>query len=107
MGFLNLFRKNEAQPKLTQLPDGCFTVDARGRVLISTVPQWFPPAQLREIGKRARAAFQSAKQAQMPLNELILHFGALKITARELRGGAIVFLTPKTTESAPATHPTT
>jgi len=29
------------------------------------------------------------------LNELIIQYSSLKIVARELRGGAIVFLTPQ------------
>jgi len=32
----------------------------------------------------------------MPLAEVSLHFGSLRITARELRGGAIIFLLPQT-----------
>jgi hypothetical protein len=32
----------------------------------------------------------------MPLAEVSLHFGSLRITARELRGGAIIFLFPQT-----------
>jgi hypothetical protein len=31
----------------------------------------------------------------MPLAEISLHFGSLRITARELRGGAIIFLFPQ------------
>ena len=31
----------------------------------------------------------------MPLAEVSLHFGSLRITARELRGGAIIFLLPQ------------
>ena len=32
----------------------------------------------------------------MPLSEIIIHYSALKLLARELRGGAIVFLMPHT-----------
>jgi hypothetical protein len=32
----------------------------------------------------------------MPLAELIIHYSALKVLARELRGGAMVFLMPQT-----------
>jgi hypothetical protein len=31
---------------------------------------------------------------------LVVHYDALKITARELRGGAIIFLAPKVAQSA-------
>ena len=40
-------------------------------------------------------AFRKAKQAQMPLSEIIIHYAALKLLARELRGGAIVFVMPQ------------
>jgi hypothetical protein len=32
----------------------------------------------------------------MPLAEINLYFASLRITARELRGGAIIFLFPQT-----------
>jgi len=39
--------------------------------------------------------FRDAQAAQLPLAELVVNYGSLKLTARELRGGAIVFLSPK------------
>jgi hypothetical protein len=36
--------------------------------------------------------FRSSQAAQLPLEELVVHYPGLKITAREMRGGAIVFL---------------
>ena len=55
-------------------------------------------------------AFRQAQQAHLPLSELIIHYGALKLLARELRGGAIVFLMPqslgdKTAESRRSNPP--
>ena len=96
MDFLNFFSKPE--PKLDRLPEGSFTVDAKGRVLTSTIPQWFAPEQAQEVGRRVLAAFRQARQAQHPLNELVIHYAALKITARELRGGALVFLSARQIE---------
>ncbi len=46
-----------------------------------------------------RAAFNEAATAQLPLTELVINYPSLKITARELRGGAIVFLSPKAPSS--------
>ena len=46
-----------------------------------------------------RAAFSEAAAAQLPLAELIINYPSLKIAARELRGGAIVFLSPKAPSS--------
>ena len=77
-----------------RLPSGCFTLDREGRVIISTVTQRYPAPLLQEIGKQVLAAFKSAQDAQLPLSELIVHFSSLTLTARELRGGAVVFLSP-------------
>ena len=71
-------------------------MDRDGRVLVSTLPQSFPDAFIQDIGTQVLAAFQSAKAAQLPLSEVIIRYSSLKLTARELRGGAIIFLAPQT-----------
>jgi hypothetical protein len=93
MGLLNLFSK--PAPKLTVLPSGTFTVDALGRVLASTLPSSFSDVFLWEISSTVLNIFSSARHASLPLSELIIRYGGFKITARELRGGAIIFLKPK------------
>jgi hypothetical protein len=97
MGFLNLFAKQSAP--LLPLPRGSFTVDPQGRVLASTLPQMYPNSFAEGIGREVIAAFQSAQASQTPLYELIVRYANLKLTARELRGGAIVFLAPQTLSS--------
>lgn len=94
MGFLKRFSKSA--PALLRLPSGCFTVDRAGRVLVSTISSSFPAELVTEISQRVLAAFREAQDAQLPLSELIVHYPALRITARELRGGAIIFLAPQT-----------
>jgi len=94
MGFLNFFSKKSAAP-LLKLPSGTFTVDRGGKILVATLPSSFPAELVREIGQRVLAAFLEARNAQLPLNELIIQYSSLKIVARELRGGAIIFLTPQ------------
>jgi len=49
--------------------------------------------------------FREARDAQMPLAELTLHYASLRITARELRGGAIIFLFPQAAFSPTTTAP--
>lgn len=93
MGFLSFFSKPAQQP--ASLPSGTFSVDRTGRVLVATLPSSFPKELLTDIGQRVIKAFQDANTAQLPLNELIIQYSSLKIVARELRGGAIVFLTPQ------------
>jgi hypothetical protein len=93
MGLLNLFAK--AAPTLMRLPSGSFTVDRDGRVLTSTLPSSFPAALVKDIAREVRATFSEAAAAQLPLAECVINYPSLKICARELRGGAIVYLSPK------------
>ena len=93
MGLRKLFARTA--PPLKRLPNGSFTLDRTGRILVSTVPSSFPAAMMREIGRQVLETFHAAQVAQLPLAELIVHYGSLKLVARELRGGAIVFLSAK------------
>jgi hypothetical protein len=94
MGFLKrLFNRT---PDLLPLPRGSFTVDCDGRVLASTLPNSYPAAFAQDIATEVLAAFRAARDARIPLGELMIRYSSLKLTARELRGGAIIFLTPQT-----------
>jgi hypothetical protein len=95
MGFLSRLLFKSGGSQLVHLPAGSFTLDREGRVMTSTLPQSFPAERLKEIGDRVLASFRAAKKAQMPLAEIVIYFSALKLLARELRGGAIVFLMPQ------------
>jgi hypothetical protein len=94
MGFLNFFSK--PAPPLLRLPSGSFTIDRGGRVLVATLPSSFPSALVGQIGRSVLETFRDAQTAQFPLSELVIRYGSLKITAREMRGGAIVYLAPQT-----------
>ena len=93
MGLLNLFSKGT--PEVQLLPSGSMTVDRNGEILASTVSSSTSPELLQEIGLHVLALFKSAAATQVPLSRLTLQFASLQITARELRGGAIIFLSPK------------
>lgn len=98
MGFLTkIFGANAA---IQQLPSGSVTVDGNGDVITSTVSSEFPKALLREIARDVLELFRDARANQMPLAELSLQFASLRISARELRGGAVIFLFPQTALSA-------
>jgi len=97
MGFLKFFAK--PPPTLLRLPSGSFTMDREGAVVMSTLPSSFPVSVVKDIARQVRTAFGEAAAAQLPLAELVLHYPSLKITARELRGGAIIYLHPKTLSS--------
>ena len=98
MGFLKkisgLFRRRRAE--VQQLPTGTVTVDRQGHIVTSTVSSAYPNSLLQAIGRDVLELFREARAAEMPLAEVSLHFGSLRITARELRGGAIIFLFPQT-----------
>ena len=93
MGLLNLFAKSPAS--LLRLPSGSFTVDREGRVLMGTLPSSFPTELVNDIAQQVLIAFRDAAGAQLPLAELVINYPSLKITARELRGGALIYLSTK------------
>jgi hypothetical protein len=93
MGFLKFFAK--PAPALMKLPSGSFTVDREGSVVVGTLPSSFPAELVAEIGRKVLNVFRTAVAAQLPLSELIIHYPSLRITARELRGGAIIFMAPQ------------
>ena len=96
MGFVTRFFVKPAKQALVQLPSGSFTIDREGKIMTSTLPRNFPPGHVQTIAAHVLNAFRSAKRAQMPLSEILVQYSALKLLARELRGGAIVFLMPQT-----------
>src|SRR5262245_38792108 len=98
MGLLNLFSKSE--PALLRLPAGSFTIDRTGSVVTGTLPSNFPQELVGEIARSVLAAFREAGPAQLALSELTIDYPSLRISARELRGGAIVFLSPKTARTS-------
>jgi hypothetical protein len=94
MGFLkNLFKPDARGP--APLPSGSFTVDSGGEILSSTVSSSFSPSHLREISSLVLNAFREAKEAELALGEVAATFGALNIKACEMRGGAMIFLSPR------------
>jgi hypothetical protein len=50
---------------------------------------------LRDIARNVLQLFREAREAQMPLAEVSIHFASLHVTAHELRGGALIFLFPQ------------
>lgn len=98
MGFLT---RSKEKAEIKRTPTGTFTVDANCRIVSSTVPRTVPDAQVRDIGRHILAIFSGAQQANLQFGELVVHYAGFKITAREMRGGAIVFLSPKVVKALP------
>lgn len=90
MGLLSIFSK-PAKP-LLQLHSGSFSLDRTGKVLAGTLPSSFPRELVVQIGQCIAETFREAHTIQLPLDELVIHYPGLKITAREMRGGAMIFL---------------
>jgi hypothetical protein len=61
----------------------------------STLQRGFPEPLIGEIARVVLVTFRSALEAQLRLTEFTVHYAALKITAREMRSGAIVFIAPR------------
>ena len=98
MGFLKRIFKSRAA--VQQLPAGSLTVNRDGKVVTSTIASGYPQGLLRDIVRDVLLLFQQAREAQMPLAEFSIHFASLRITAREMRGGAVIFLSPHTVPTA-------
>jgi hypothetical protein len=110
MGFLNRHSRKVKLHGLLRLPVGCFSVDRDNRIMISTLPASFPQAKIEHVGRMVLETFRSASESQIPLRELTVNFGTLKVIARELRGGALIYLIPTSAlrrERASNRHPQT
>lgn len=105
MGLLKWF--SSSRPAVHKLPSGSFTVDRYGKVMTGTVAADFPRSLLDDIAKEILSVFREARTAQMPLNEVSLEFSGLKISARDMQGGAIIFLSPKNPLATPPPAGTT
>jgi hypothetical protein len=94
---MSLFTWTRRKPKpatIERPPKGAFTVDSSGQVVMSTLPAAMAAKVQGPLSQSILAAFQEAHAAQLALTELSFNFQGLRVTARELRGGAIVFLAP-------------
>ena len=105
MGFLKkiarLFRSRAA---IQQLPPGSLTVDRDGRD--RHLHRFLDVSQGVARARSAATSWPcSAKPARRRCRsaEVNIHFGSLLVTARELRGGTIIFLQPQSALSQPPT----
>lgn len=94
MGLLSFFAKRRDKLPL-RLPTGTFTVNKAGEITSSTLPRSFPIQCARDIAETVLETFKEARESRLPLAELNVNYPGLKIAARDLGGGAIVFLLPR------------
>jgi len=95
MGILNLFSRQKSTASSPPLPKGSMTVDANGHILTTTLPHAFPQEEMRRISGVVLSAFVRARESQLIVNEMRVEFPSLRLTARALREGAIIFIEPK------------
>ena len=109
MGILKPFTRTLKPLRPERLPSGCYTIHRGGDLVASTLPSSFSREAMMEVGRVVIEAFHSAQKTNLPLTDLHLKFSGLTITARELRGGALIFLEPATlqlphAQTQPAMH---
>jgi hypothetical protein len=103
MGLLKPFSRQQKALSPERLPSGCFIIHRDGGLVASTLPTSFGADRILGIGRDVLEILQSAQEANLALTDLHLNFSGLAITARELRGGALIFLQPATLQ-LPHTH---
>ena len=94
MGLLNIF-KSSRTPGLPPLPSGSYTVDRDGKVVTRTISSSVSVDALEQISAQVLQTFKDARQDQLNITEFSVNTAGLNIKARELRGGAIIFLSPR------------
>ena len=102
MGFLKRFFRSRAA--VQQLPTGSVTVDRDGHVVTYTVSSAYPKALLRDIGLRGAVHLPRGARSAGAACRNQHSFRQPQITARELRGGAVIFLLPQTAFSPSPTR---
>jgi len=106
MGVLKPFVRTTIPIEAGRMPSGCFAIHREGSIICNTLPQWFPTRSAEEIGHAVINAFRIASETNVTLNELSIRYSGLKILARDLRGGALIFLVPNQNHFARKTTPT-
>jgi hypothetical protein len=96
MGFLKPFSRTQKPLRPERLPSGAFAIHRGGEIVSSTLPSSFAEKTVLQIGRAVLEAFHRAQEANVPLSELLIHYSGLTVTARELKGGALIFLNPAT-----------
>ncbi len=98
MGILKPFQRTRIPITADRIPSGCFSVHRDGDIVTSTLPSWFPLKTIGEIARTVMSAIRSAQETGLALSELHINYAGIEITGRDLRGGALIFLHPRSTK---------
>ena len=93
-GSPELFNKAQ-KPEVKRLASGTFTVGPDGPDRQFDLRGSVPETLVKDIGRQVLAIFEGAHKANLQFSELVVQYAAFKITARQMRGGAIIFLSPR------------
>ena len=66
-----------------------------GVLIASTISSRFPRASMEEIAKLVLRSFLEGRNAGLPLAEFTVKLGAINVRAVEMRGGAMIFVSPR------------
>jgi hypothetical protein len=94
MGVLKPFSRSSAPVVPDALVSGCFSVHRGGEIVSSTLASSFPEKKALEIARAILATFRSAEENGLVFGDLHIRYSGLTVSARELRGGALIFLFP-------------
>ncbi len=84
----------EQSLKATISKAGSFTVDFKGNILSSTLPLSVPEQFIETITHNVLLTFSTARESGLIFEEVVIQFSGLKIVAREMRGAALIHITP-------------
>ena len=96
MGLLNLFKSQKGEGP-APLPSGSYTVDREGKIVSRTISSVISTQGLEQFATQVLQTFKEARLAELNISEFCVNTGVMNIKAKELRGGAIIFLSPRGT----------
>ncbi len=97
MGILRPFNRTTQPVSSARIPSGCFAIHREGGLVSSTLPKTATELLVKDIARTVMDAFANAAKNDLPLTDLHIRYSGLNIVARDLRGGLIIFLTPRQT----------
>ena len=95
MGILKPFHRTRIPITADHLPSGCFSVHRGGEIATTTLPSWFSQKLTLDIARVAINAIKSAEETGLAVSEIHINYAGVEITAKDLRGGALIFIRPK------------
>ncbi len=105
MGFVTQIFIKPSKAALVQVPAGSFKMDQSGHIVTSTLPASFAAAHAEAIATEVARAFLSGERAQVALTQLTIDYPALRLLARKMRHGLMVFLVSRALGSIAETGP--